>query len=345
MSVIRIVAIVWLLACSPTPTEVRVLPLEPLPGQDPAASGEVQFPSSSTSPAAISVRLRGLVPDSQYVLCLNPWEPDSPTSQRLGSLGVHGWPLGAIYDNPLGYKEGHWNFVKIKTNARGVFEQAFSLPLPPLDYRIRFLVKTAPTHGSVSVLQSDALLMAVSPSPLPGWLTGTMVALAFVPLVFIARVRARDRSGDRPTRHRPSCDEPLEEGAPHTLVERARADGTLRHSKHYSWIEIHGRRKTFRPRQALVFRILCEQDPNCDGIPQEHIVKEWEAEFKAKRANPVRVRDIFRASPDEPGDFIVRVPGPASVYRLRLTPNVEPNQGEVESCRFDGEADDPERSE
>jgi hypothetical protein len=113
---------------------------------------------------------------------------------------------------------------------------------------------------------------------------------------------------------------PLPGTCPQSLVDRARAEGVFVHHKDFAWVEIHGRRKSFRPRQALVFRILCEQDPRCYGIPQEQIVKEWEAVYKVKRANPVRVLDIFRSREDEPGEFIERVPGSASVYRLRLTP-------------------------
>ena len=116
-------------------------------------------------------------------------------------------------------------------------------------------------------------------------------------------------------------------GASGTLVERARCAGTFVHHKDFAWVEIQGRRKTFRPRQALVFRILCEQDPECYGIPQEQIVKEWEAVYQAKRANPVRVLDIFRSREDEPGDFVERVPGSASVYRLKLD---DPGEAGVE---------------
>jgi len=50
--------------------------------------------------------------------------------------------------------------------------------------------------------------------------------------------------------------------------------------------------------------------------------------YGVARANPVRVRDIFRAYKDEPGDFIVRVPGPASAYRLRLEPAAAPRRAE-----------------
>jgi hypothetical protein len=170
-------------------------------------------------------------------------------------------------------------------------------------------------------------------------LTGTIAALAAIPLVFIARERGRrrmpayadedDLQGEQRERADGSAQAQGDSAsaspqAAQTLVERARAEGVLLHHKNYAWIEIHGRRKSFRPRQALVFRILCEQDPNCDGVPQDEIVKAWEEVFQAKRANQVRVRDIFRSCEHEPGDFIVRVAGPASVYRLRLEPTPPP---------------------
>jgi hypothetical protein len=120
--------------------------------------------------------------------------------------------------------------------------------------------------------------------------------------------------------------------------------GVLVHHRNLSWIEIHGRRKSFRPRQALVFRILLENDPDCEGMLQEEIVKAWEKVYAVARANPVRVRDIFRACKDEPGDFIVRVPGPASAYRLRLEPGIaQPHSHDAELAHeagLAGEADD-----
>jgi len=323
---IQIIALAGLLACTGASSETITLPVDPVPGTTLSATGEVDFPAVSTGGAKIAVRLEGLDPDTTYILCLNPWDPESPTSELLGQIGLHGWPLGEIYEDPSsGVRVGHWNFARIETDANGSFSHTYDLPLPPFDYSIRMLIKTAHSAGSRTILQTDSLMMAVNPPMMGRLLAGTVVALAFVPLIFIARGRSRDRRRVR-LRHY-SSDTGDREPAPeyHTLVERARAEGILCHNKRYTWIEIHNRRKTFRPRQALVFQILCEHDPNCDGMLQEDIVKEWEDVFSAKRANPVRVRDIFRASPDEPGDFIVRVPGPASAYKLRLTPGPPPD--------------------
>jgi len=436
---VLLLSLLWM-ACSGTPPEIRSLPIVSISDTTPDAGGEILFPSRSMSTSKLTVRLTGLAPERSYILCLNTGEPNTPTSETLGKLQLHGWPLGSFYDNPQGFKEGHWNFVRIESDASGRFERGFELPLPPLDYRIRLLIKTAGEGGYAPVAQSDAFLMAVSGSPLKRWLAGTMFALAFVPLLFIVRGRARDRGEHGAPDHEaaeaagadvnrtPSSSEDdsatgggatlqlnpaapglpdalgaehtrldasevqgsefedpnqfnghafngnpcnanqgdASQGDPHrcdashtameptngsagpsslidrdlTLVERARIEGNLRHGKRFSWIEIHNRRKHFRARQALVFQILCEQDPNCDGLPQEEIIREWEAVYEAKRANPVRVRDIFRACADEPGDFIVRVPGPASVYRLGLLPTTsEKSEESEESIHEDSPAE------
>jgi len=400
-----------LLAGSPVSAEPRSLPIVSIADEAPSISGELSFESEALSSSELTVRLGGLEPKTTYVLCLNPGEAGSPTSDRLGKLQIHGWPLGSVWENPSGIQEGHWNFVRIQTDAAGAFEQQFELPLPAADYRVRLLVKTSPENGSQCIAQSDAFLMVVSGPPFTRWLAGTFVALAFVPLIFMVRGRAKsDRhkaerahnpeeaepspraplAGAGEVHHRPTL-APAVPGPPEipsppeglecgrnpvrpvaatptplhsgesplspadaaaqawrfqpdstngqTLVDQARSEGVLRHGKHFSWIEINNRRKQFRARQALVFQILCDQDPNCDGLPQEHIVREWEAVYEAKRANPVRVRDIFRAYPDEPGDFIVRVPGPASVYRLGI-----PVPGSPETQRCDQEESDNEEN-
>jgi hypothetical protein len=273
----------------------------------------------------------------------------------LGNLGIPGYPLGGFYPGLSGGFEGYWDFEKIQTDARGGYLKHFELPLPAQAYRVKFLVKTNHDSGARPVLTSQPLLLDVRPPVALNMLTG-IAALAALPLVFIVRGRGRRRA--------PACEDdvevvngvayepmpparpPLELVEPAsdaaapllengsscatTWVERARAEGVLLHHKNYAWIEIHGKRKSFRPRQAFVFRILCEHDPNCDGMPQDEIIKAWEQEFRATRANQVRVRDIFRSCEHEPGDFIVRVAGPASVYRLRLEPTPPPPSSDPE---------------
>ncbi len=333
--------ILALAACSEVPA-TRELPLEPA-GDQTSVSGALRLTPSPRGHAGFTVSMAGLTPGATYVLCLNGKEPGSPSSETLGHLGIPGWPLGAFYPNPNGGYEGFWDFEKVQADALGRYERHFELPLPAQAYRVQFLVKTNHDVGALPVLKSQPLLLDVRDPLKVDLLTGTIAALAAIPLVFIARGRGRRRLppdvDDECLAHADACDddgavehssrsavgEAMElVGCARTRVDRARAEGVLQHHKNYAWIEIHGRRKSFRPRQALVFRILCEHDPNCDGIPQDEIIKAWEEVFRAKRANAVRVRDIFRSCEHEPGDFIVRVAGPASVYRLRLEPTPPP---------------------
>ncbi len=327
-----------LAACS-APPPPRELPLEPA-GDQTSVYGALRLTPSPRGHAGFTLSMAGLSPGATYVLCLNAQEPGSPSSETLGNLGIPGWPLGAFYPSEKGGYEGYWDFEKVQTDAEGRYQKHFELPLPAQAYRVQFLVKTNHDLGAIPVLKSQPLLVDVRDPLQVDLLTGTIAALAAIPLVFIARGRGRRRPSSEPDHpgleRTRACEDLADEPSPSgsssahvlpacsTLVERARAEGVLQHHKNYAWIEIHGRRKSFRPRQALVFRILCEHDPNCDGIPQDEIIKAWEEVFGAKRANPVRVRDIFRSCEHEPGDFIVRVAGPASVYRLRLEPTPPP---------------------
>jgi hypothetical protein len=339
-------ALLALAACSEPPPS-RELPLEPA-GDQGSVYGALRLTPSPRGHAGFTVSMTGLSPGATYVLCLNAQEPGSPSSETLGNLGIPGWPLGAFYPSPHGGFEGFWDFEKVQADAQGSYQKHFELPLPALAYRVQFLVKTNHDVGARPILKSQPLLLDVRDPLKVDLLTGTIAALAAIPLAFMARGRGRRRvheHADELPRHDAygsdadgapplaSVEVPLraDAGCAQTLVERARAEGVLQHHKNYAWIEIHGRRKSFRARQALVFRILCEQDPNCDGIPQDEIIKAWEEVFRANRANPVRVRDIFRSCEHEPGDFIVRVAGPASVYRLRLEPTPPPPSADPDS--------------
>jgi hypothetical protein len=390
----RIVALAILaLAACAEPPPARELPLEPLGDQpaadqpaadqpaadqpaadqpaadQPAVYGSVRITPSPRGHAGFTLSLTGLSPGETYVLCLNAQEPNSLSSETLGRLGIPGWPLGAFYPSAKGGVEGYWDFEKVQADAQGRFLRHFELPLPAMAYRVKLLVKTNQGVESRPVLHSQPLLLDVRGPLRVEVLTGTIAALAVIPLALIARGRGRRsritpeqaHAGDREhAGHREHAGafapdpqattmeaeaDPLasaQPGCARTLVDRARAEGVFAHHKNYAWIEIHGRRKSFRPRQALVFRILCEHDPNCDGIPQDEIIKAWEEVFRAKRANPVRVRDIFRSCEHEPGDFIVRVAGPASVYRLRLEPTPPPSSPDPDSdLEGDASAVDP----
>src|SRR5262245_43518975 len=324
-------------ACT-EPQTSRELPLAPLDEQI-SVYGSLRVTPSPRGHAGFTLSVVGLDPTDTYRLCLNAEEADSSSSETLGNLGIPGWPLGAFHQAASGH-EGYWDFENAQADAQGRYQKHFEIPLPAQSYRVKFLVKTNQGASARSILTSQPFMLEVRTPLGVHWLTGTIAAMAAVPLMFIVRGRTMRRvrtdvegEEDRPlaprSEHGPAEPElepadvvlpgPLPfVGGMRTCVDRARAQGVLRHNKNYTWIEIHGRRKIFRQRQALVFRILCEQDPNCGGILQDDIVKDWEAVFHATRANPVRVRDIFRSCQGEPGDFIVRVPGPASAYRLRL---------------------------
>jgi hypothetical protein len=342
-----------LAACTEPPPS-RELPLEPLADQTPVY-GKLRLTPSPRGHAGFTVSMMGLEPGATYVLCLNAQEAGSPSSDALGNLGVPGYPLGGFYPGLNGGFEGYWDFEKIQADARGGYLKHFELPLPPQAYRVKFLVKSNYDSGARPVLTSQPLLLDVRAPVGLEMLTG-IAALAALPLAFIVRGRGRRRTAEcpddlealngepyepLPSPPRPQLEVvsseseadpvPLGSACATTWVERARAEGVLLHHKNYAWIEIHGKRKSFRPRQAFVFRILCEHDPNCDGMPQDEIIKAWEEEFRAKRANPVRVRDIFRSCEHEPGDFIVRVAGPASVYRLRLEATPPPHSCDPEN--------------
>jgi hypothetical protein len=362
-----LLGLLLLLACREEGPPFRETPLEPLGGEA-QANGSLRIPLRSQPVADLSIQLEGLEPGASYVLCLNTVDAGTDTSAALGNLGLPGWPLGAFAIDDRGREHGYWDFEKFRADEGGRYAENVQLPLPPMEYRLRLLVKRSPADGSRSILQSETLLLSVDPLlEVRRWASGAGLALAFAGLGLVMRSQRRTRE----QRAAPSSEtlpgpaaasepagfdagieldelvasevhpigEPLAQvpaQPPRTLIERARAEGVFLHHKNYAWVEIHGRRKSFRPRQALVFHILCEQDPNCDGLPQEQIVKEWEHAYKAKRANPVRVLDIFRSHPDEPGDFIERVPGSASVYRLRL----EPRAAEEESDSLPGEFED-----
>jgi hypothetical protein len=348
-----LLGLLLLLACRQDEL-IRETALEPIGGEA-QASGSLRIPLSSRPVADLSIRLSGLEPGATYVLCLDTVEPGSDTSHALGNLGLPGWPLGAFVRTENGDEHGFWDFEKFKADATGSYSETVQLPLPPMDYRLRLLVKRSPSEGSRSLLQSETLLVSVDPLlEVRRWAGRAGLALAFAGLGLVMRSQRRTReredgpvtdelessSMSPPAVESTAMDVDLDDEdfaassvqlscdvapqvpvqPPRTLIEHARAEGVLLHHKTYAWVEIHGRRKSFRPRQALVFHILCEHDPNCDGLPQEQIVKEWEHVYRAKRANPVRVLDIFRSHPDEPGDFIERVAGSASVYRLRLEP-------------------------
>lgn len=348
--------------------ELRVLELEPL--EDIQANGHLHLPVQPGSVATLSVDLGGLAPISTYVLCLDAETAETPASAALGSLVLPGWAPGNLWE-----RKGFWDFARVETDAEGRIAQAFELPLPPLDYRVRLLVKRVEPHGGmVSVLQSPVLLLEVrSKLREQAWILAIVAAFACpLPLLWLVHLmRRRHQTVDTfalsTTREEaPALEGPVAAPAPaaadvgaasvspplvavvrmeppRTRVEQARAEGTLTHHRNLSWIEIHGRRKSFRPRQALVFRILMDNDPDCEGMLQEEIVKAWEKVYAVARANPVRVRDIFRACKDEPGDFIVRVPGPASAYRLRLEPKAPaPLAVEPEDAATDSESEDPD---
>jgi hypothetical protein len=325
--------------------ELKVLDLEPL--EDLVANGHLHLPVEPSGVAALSIDLGGLAPKSTYVLCLDAETAEVAASAKLGSLSLPGFQPGMFWETQ-GVKKGFWDFARVETDEQGRFARAFELPLPPLDYRVRLLVKRVEPHGGMSsVLQSPVLLLEVqSPLRRQAWVIALVVALACpLPLLWFLRARRRNAPVDTfalsdtreeapaiagpapsaaPAVAAPAVGQPVlqpvvpQPEPPRTRVEQARVEGVLLHHRNLSWIEIHGRRKSFRPRQALVFQILMDCDPDCEGMLQEEIVKAWEKVYGVARANPVRVRDIFRAYKDEPGDFIVRVPGPASAYRLRL---------------------------
>jgi len=349
--------------------ELRVLELEPL--VDIQANGHLHLPVQPGSVASLSVDVGGLAPISTYVLCLDAETAETPASAALGSLALPGWHPGNFWE-----KKGFWDFARVESDAEGRIAQAFELPLPPLDYRVRLLVKRVEPHGGmVSVLQSPVLLLDVrSKLREQAWILAIVAAFACpLPLLWLLHLLRRRHAtvdtfalsdtreeapaleGPVPAPVVPTAAEVSAPAAspplvavvrmepPRTRVEQARAEGTLIHHRNLSWIEIHGRRKSFRPRQALVFRILMDSDPDCEGMLQEEIVKAWEKVYAVARANPVRVRDIFRACKDEPGDFIVRVPGPASAYRLRLEPKAPaPLAVESEDSATESESEDPD---
>jgi len=356
--------LVAVLLCTPSTalsTELRVLDLEPLESLQ--ANGHLHLPVKASSRATLSVDMSGLAPYATYVLCLDAETAETPASAGLGKLVLAGWPPGNFWETH-GIKKGFWDFARVETDAEGRFAQAFELPLPPLDYRVRLLVKRVEaTGGMVSVLQAPVLLLEVqSPLREKAWLLALVAALTCpIPLLWLLHLMRRrtgtvldtfalvdtDDEEDAPALAGSAAAAPAAatNGAaaeavraplvetehadpPRDRVEQARIAGTLAHHRNFSWVEIHGRRKGFRPRQALVFRILIEHDPDCEGMLQDEIVKAWEKVYGVARANPVRVCDIFRAYKDEPGDFIVRVPGPASAYRLRLEPAAAPRRAE-----------------
>ncbi len=337
--------VLGMVACADAPAvhELRLEPVADHSHVDPAtvdstgARGRLRLTPSSPGHVSFTVSLVGLEPDATYALCLNAQEASSPSSDTLGSLGMPAWPLGGFYPSWAGGVEGYWDFEKVQSDSQGRYLHHFELPLPAQPYRVKFLVKIKYDSGARTILTSQPLLLDVR-APLDVYVLTGIAVLAVMPVALIL-LRWSRRTGECPD----ETDAGHQEAGPileadsqnglacaQTSVERARAEGLLLHHKNYAWIEIRGRRKRFRARQALVFRILCERDPNCEGMPQEEIVKAWEEQFGVSRANPVRVRDIFRSCEHEPGDFIVRVAGRASMYRLRLEPTPPPPSYDLE---------------
>lgn len=145
--------------------EYRELPLEPVPGTAMGKNpGSMQLTVHRGGPVQLKLRLNGLQADTGYVLCLNPAAADSPTSRHLGTLSIPGWPLGEFWVNPSGQREGFWDFLRIQTDSEGRFDDTLTIPLPPMEYKVRLLIKHPQPQGVRSILQSNAIFMAIEPS-------------------------------------------------------------------------------------------------------------------------------------------------------------------------------------
>jgi hypothetical protein len=328
-------AVIALVAACAGETRSREASLDPVGGET-AARGSFELPLATQAEADLQIRLEGLEPGQAYLLSFDASEAGSQTSSLLGTIAVPGRPLGSTYTDATGVAHGFWDFETILGDAQGGYEGRIRLAMPRFDYRVRLLVKRAAAESTTSLLESEPFLLSVDPLlATRRWGAAGACVLVLASILMLRRLRRSATPTRRAAPARARAPEPAREGpetvaapaieaAPRaddparTRVDQARAEGILVHQRNFAWVEIHGRRKSFRPRQALVFQILCEHDPDCDGMPQEQIIEEWERIYNVARANPVRIVDIFRSYSDEPGDFIERMPGPASMYRLRL---------------------------
>lgn len=161
--------------------EIRLQLIAPEFGDpEPGASGSFCFAEKSVGPWQITVRLNGLTPNESYWLSLNAGSPGTPENRILGDIRIPGWRAGHYFE-----KEGFWDFKEIKTDAQGKFEDSASLPLPPLRYHVKFLIKKSYVQkGGRVVLYTDALVFEIAES-WTEWLRRWLAAVFIIPVGLI----------------------------------------------------------------------------------------------------------------------------------------------------------------
>lgn len=108
-------------------------------------AGRIRYANSNNGKLALDVELTGLEPAATYFLCFNALRQDLPENDILGTLPPdEGWPGGRFSEHqPMGEKEGYWDFAAISADGEGQYHECFQLPLPARGepYRVKFLVK------------------------------------------------------------------------------------------------------------------------------------------------------------------------------------------------------------
>ena len=104
-------------------------------------SAETQFTGKITG--------YNLGPKGYYMLCIN------------GKIGQAGNDILWKHYERLG-GEGYYNFKKVKTDAKGSFEEEFSVELPEGEYDVTFLVKDMQTKNWDCIFIEDHVQFTVS---------------------------------------------------------------------------------------------------------------------------------------------------------------------------------------
>lgn len=118
------------------------------------SQGTIRYFSGSVGALKGTIQLSGLKPGHSYVLTLNGWPGDSDINDALANCGSPG-DCGFYGD------EGFWNFMRVHTDGNGNASDSLNVPLPPLEYSVKFFVKDPATRDWCVVLYNNSFEFSV----------------------------------------------------------------------------------------------------------------------------------------------------------------------------------------
>lgn len=106
-----------------------------------------------------TIQLSGLRPDYNYALALNGRRGD-PSNDVLLGIDCGSPELCGNWDG-----EGYWNFkTDLHTDSQGNASDTINVPLPPLDYHVKFFVKDPVPDVWCIALYNNHLIFSVEES-------------------------------------------------------------------------------------------------------------------------------------------------------------------------------------